>query len=307
MSGQVSPDGHYYWDGGQWKTAISPDGGWRWDGSAWRPVSAPKGRASRLPWIVAAVVVASIVVGSVGLYLAYGYVSARVPHLLSGAGVTVTCGSPQAQPGAAVMQGDVVCGGHVGASTFGVDCTELSGIPPSVNVYDEVKGADWQLVEITADSAGCGLVVAPKHIRTFDTAKVQGASSLAIADFVPERSLGGIGLQVACTKAASCVDFSTYQDGAFSLDEGKPNDGYDNMTAGFAGLFGSLIKIGKANRLIVRVQGRDVMVFLNGTFVTRATTKRDVTSGYVTFGADNREGSATETVMLQRLLVFEAV
>jgi hypothetical protein len=306
MGGQVSPDGLYYWDGGQWKTAVSPDGGWRWDGSAWRPVSA-RSRAPRLTWIVAAVVVASVVVGSVGFYLAFNFVSAESRHLLNGAGITVTCGSPQSQPGATVTQGDTVCGGRLGDSLFGVDCTELSGVPSNVNVYDEAKGADWVTVEVTADSTGCSLVAAGNHIRSFDTAKLLNASSVAIADFVPDRTLGSVGIQVACTKAASCVDFSIYQSGAFSLDEGKPNDGYDNINAGFGGLFKPLIKIGQPNRLIVRVYGHEVTVFLNGTLVTRGTTKRQVNSGYVTFGIDNRDESRAETVHLQRLLVFAAV
>ena len=307
MSGQVSPDGLYYWDGGQWKTAISPDGGWRWNGSAWQPASSPGARSSRLPWLVAAVAMASLVAGCVGLYFAYGYASARFGHLLSGAGVTVLCGSPQVKPGAVISEGDVICGGAVGAPTFGVDCTHLSGVPASVNVYDEAKGSDWQSVEITTDSTGCNLVAAPGHIRTFDTAKKQEASSLAIADFVPARSTGGIGMQVACTLAVTCVDFSIYRDGTFSLDEGKPNGGYENLTSGFAGLFGPLVKFGKPNRLLMRVQGRDVKVFLNGALVTRATTKRSLSSGYVTFGVDNRDQSAAGAVLLQRLLVFQAV
>ena len=37
---QISPDGHYYWDGTQWLPLVSPDGGHRWDGTAWVPVAA---------------------------------------------------------------------------------------------------------------------------------------------------------------------------------------------------------------------------------------------------------------------------
>ena len=32
-----SPDGLWWWDGTQWKSAVSPDGLWRWDGQAWVP------------------------------------------------------------------------------------------------------------------------------------------------------------------------------------------------------------------------------------------------------------------------------
>lgn len=34
-TGQLSPDGYWWWDGAQWVSAVSPDGHWRWDGSAW--------------------------------------------------------------------------------------------------------------------------------------------------------------------------------------------------------------------------------------------------------------------------------
>lgn len=37
-----SPDGFWWWDGSQWRSALSPDGAWRWNGSAWLPVSAPR-------------------------------------------------------------------------------------------------------------------------------------------------------------------------------------------------------------------------------------------------------------------------
>lgn len=33
---QLSADGSWWWDGGQWVPAVSEDGLWRWDGKAWR-------------------------------------------------------------------------------------------------------------------------------------------------------------------------------------------------------------------------------------------------------------------------------
>jgi hypothetical protein len=35
--GTFSPDGLWWWDGAQWRSAISPDGRWRWNGQAWEP------------------------------------------------------------------------------------------------------------------------------------------------------------------------------------------------------------------------------------------------------------------------------
>ena len=35
---QFSPDGKWFWDGQQWRSALSSDGRWRWDGQSWQPV-----------------------------------------------------------------------------------------------------------------------------------------------------------------------------------------------------------------------------------------------------------------------------
>ena len=32
-----TPDGFWWWDGGQWRSTISADGRWRWNGQTWEP------------------------------------------------------------------------------------------------------------------------------------------------------------------------------------------------------------------------------------------------------------------------------
>ena len=39
VAGTLSPDGYFFWDGAQWRSAVSSDGFWRWDGAAWTPIS----------------------------------------------------------------------------------------------------------------------------------------------------------------------------------------------------------------------------------------------------------------------------
>ena len=39
-TGQISPDGRWFWDGQKWLTTTSPDGAWKWDGNAWQPAGA---------------------------------------------------------------------------------------------------------------------------------------------------------------------------------------------------------------------------------------------------------------------------
>ena len=34
-TGQLSPDGNWWWDGAKWVSTISPDGRWRWNGETW--------------------------------------------------------------------------------------------------------------------------------------------------------------------------------------------------------------------------------------------------------------------------------
>jgi hypothetical protein len=53
---QLSPDGRWYWDGGEWRSAISPDGRWRFDGRQWVPIGpqpAPGG-GGVAGWLIAA-------------------------------------------------------------------------------------------------------------------------------------------------------------------------------------------------------------------------------------------------------------
>lgn len=58
--GQLSPDGHWRWDGWRWVPAypvigqLSPDEQWRWDGWRWvpgRPLAVPQRRPARAPTI----------------------------------------------------------------------------------------------------------------------------------------------------------------------------------------------------------------------------------------------------------------
>lgn len=49
-SGQLSPDGSWYWSGLTWVAAVSPDRQWRWDGRWWVPLPPV---SSKKPWTVA--------------------------------------------------------------------------------------------------------------------------------------------------------------------------------------------------------------------------------------------------------------
>jgi len=292
MSQLLSPDGLYYWDGKQWRS-ITAGGG---------AAPPPPVRSSRVLLIVAAIVIPTLLVGGLGVYLASNAIFHQAQRILSSGHPEYA--SPGVRPGATVSSEEDLCGGRLGAAYFGVDCTQVSGTPPGVNVYDRgTTDTQWQSVDITAGRDGCQLDVGAHHTRSFDTAKTLAADSVTIADFVTHTRVGGVGLQIACTKEATCVDFSQYGDGAYSLDEGIPEGGYENLTSGPA-IFTAPLHIGQPNRLIVRVHGQAVTVFLNGTEVARGTTTRTPTAGYVVFYVDNRYSAAPQSVQLQRMLVF---
>jgi hypothetical protein len=169
------------------------------------------------------------------------------------------------------------------------------------------SSTSWQAASISGDSAGCTLEAGPEQQLEVSTTDMQPPSSVAVVDFVPLDHSGGEGAQVACTIEASCIDCSVYPDGTYSLDQGAPNGKFDNLAQGDATKFGGQLKVGIANRMVLRVTGRDVAVFLNGYQITSANATRAQGSGYVTFYIDDRGSTTTETVKLQRILVFEAI
>jgi len=116
-----------------------------------------------------------------------------------------------------------------------------------------------------------------------------------------------VGLQLACSQDVSCVDFSFWGDSNFSLDEGKPGDGFENLSTGRMGTLGPppVPAVGSENRLILRLAGDRVDVFLNGREVTHATVRRAQMRGFADFYVDGRDTTSGETVFLKRIFLFE--
>ena len=308
VAGELSPDRLYYWDGGRWVSALSPDGAWRWDGSSWRPAGegAPRPRSSRVPWLIAGGTIVALVAASVGVYFAVGFVMHASERVLPSGGLA-PCNSALAEPGAALSEGKSLCGGTLGSEYILADCTLTEGTPAGIEVwkksYKPTEG-DWAKTTINTSSDGCNLSAPPDADISFDTAAKQPPTTVVIADFTYTASAGSIGVQLACSQESSCVDLTMFQEGLYSLHEGRPNDGWDTLTKGVA--FGVTFRAGTPNRMILRLNGKHVSVYLNGKGVTQADTSRVQTSGYVDFYLDNRGGPDMETVWLQRLYVFES-
>jgi len=308
VAGELSPDRLYYWDGARWSSAVSPDGAWRWDGSSWRPAgeTAPRARPSRLPWLIAGGTIVALVAASVGVYFAVGFV-ARASQRVLQAGGPAGCNSALAQPGAALSEGKLLCGGTLGSEYLLADCTLTEGVPSGIEVWKKSykpKEGDWAKTGVTSGSDGCNLAAPADVDVSFETADELPPTTVVVVDFTYEASAGAVGIQLACSQGGSCVDISMFDEGLYSLDEGRPNDGWDRLTKGVA--FGVTFRTGAPNRLILRLNGRHASVYLNGRGITQADTSRVQSPGYVDFYLDNRGGPGTEAVRLQRLYVFES-
>jgi len=230
----------------------------------------------------------ALAAGSIGIYFAAGFVMRASQRALQSGGLA-SCSSSLAQPGVALSEGKSLCGGTLGSEYLLADCTLTEGTPSGAVLwkksYKPTEG-DWMKTTATTGSDGCKLSAPPDVDVSFDTATHQPPTTVVVADFTYVANAGSVGIQLACS------------------DEGRPNDGWDSLSKGVA--FGATFREGAANRMILRLHGRHVSVYLNGRGVTQADVSRIQSPGFVDFYIDNRGGPGTETVWLQRLYVFES-
>lgn len=67
VSGSLSHDGWWLWDGSAWIPALSPDGAWRWNGNVWVAVQRPSPRSRWLKLLVVLAIIATTAFG--GLFV----------------------------------------------------------------------------------------------------------------------------------------------------------------------------------------------------------------------------------------------
>jgi hypothetical protein len=259
-----------------------------------------------MPWLIAGGTIVALVAASVGIYFAVGFVMRASQRVFQSGGLA-SCGSALAQPGAALAPGKSLCGGTLGGELVLADCTLTEGTPSGIQMwrksYKPTEG-EWTKTTATTGSDGCELSAPPDVDVSFDTVAEQPPATVVIADFTYRASAGSVSIQLACSEEASCVDMTMFQEGLYTLSQGRPNDGWDTLSKGVA--FGVTFRAGAPNRMILRLSGRHISVYLNGIGVTQADTSRLQTSGFVDFYIDNRGDLNTETVWLQRLYVFES-
>ena len=303
MSGELSPDRQFYWDGSRWASAVTPDGAWRWDGTAWTPAAKASRMTPRLAVLVAAGVIAALLVAGVGLAFVLRLVNVEQAAIQARIGPTCAANG---MAGGSLAEGDTLCGRKLGISIASADCTNLSALPPGlVAEHIQGTGSDWSPADVGMDSGGCEIAAQTKEIVAVDSAGVEPPVIVMIADFIPVEASGTVGLRLACSTSASCVDIGIFPDQSYSLDEGAANDTWKNLTSG--PLVFTQLRVGLENRLILRFAGGVASVFLNGYEVTHATPTHNQLSGYFGFYAQNDESTTVEHVRLHRLYVFQSL
>ncbi len=303
MSGELSPDRQYYWDGSRWANAVTPDGAWRWDGAAWKQPGKTSRMTPRLAVLVAVGAVAALLLAGVGLAFVIRLVNNEQAAIQARIGPACAANG---LAGASVAEGATVCGRKLGLSIVSTDCTKISALPSSlVAVHIQGTGNDWSPADVGLDSSGCELTAQPDEIVAINSNDVQSPVIVLIADFVPIDASGAVGLRLACSTSASCVDIGIYPDQAYSLDEAASKDTWKNLTHG--PLVFTQLNVGRENRLILRFAGGVASVYLNGFEVTHATPTQAQLSGYFAFYAQNEASTAVEHITLHRLYVFQSL
>lgn len=301
MSGELSPDGNYYWDGVQWARAISPDGAWRWDGRGWRPAAAPPARERSNRWVVAiaAGVVVAIVLGAL-VVAGLVRVVANAQHSLQSQ-FSPACAA-NATAGHDVAAGDTLCGYPLGAAQLAAACT--TGVAPDGLRAWRRNGTTSSAVsaDITVDASGCELSAPVGSEFWLQTATSQSADVVAVADYVPATDWGALGIELACNNA-TCLSLAIDPAGVYRIDEAQGPHTWKNLARG-ALPFGTVSRLGQPNRLVMRLSGRGVQVYLNGYFVVRITTGLLHGSGYISFYNSNTVGTEPAEAHLQTLYVF---
>jgi hypothetical protein len=307
VTNEPSGIGRWFWDGSKWVSAVSTDGRWRWDGTAWRPLVAQ--RTGRRNTIVVAAAIGLLVLMCVGGLAAAVAVQRRNATISWKPDTSRTCHAAGASAGAPVAEGDDACVRSLGRSRYGVDCTKLaSGTPQGLDAADAQAGSStWTPVTLRADVRGCAVAVVPDHQTDVRVSSGEWVEGVVIADFVPTDSSGAIGIQVACS-TDSCTEFTVWGNGDYSLAQRRSNGDFNILvyaTMGQEGYRTSLLRIGAANRVILKLKAGHVQVFMNGREVASASPRQPPGSGPALFYVDDRDSKAAATVELQRLFVFE--
>jgi hypothetical protein len=203
------------------------------------------------------------------------------------------------------VEGDVFCGTKLGVSYLSADCRQSNSLPSEVQASQVTSpSTDWSAADVGVDSGGCELAAKPNQTVEIDSTGEISPDIVLVADFIPLNLAGGVGLRLACTQSASCVDVTLYADDSFSLDEGTSNNTWKNISQG--PLILTHLHVGSLNRFVLRFALGVATVYLNGYEVTKGTPTQSQVSGPIGFYLDDQQSSAGEKAQLRTLDAFEA-
>ncbi len=302
MSGQLSPDRNFYWDGARWVSAVSPDGAWRWDGQAWQPSGTPRrpGGTGRIVVLVALAAAVALVVTGAGVFAFARIIVDQQQNLQSS--LSPACGAG-GLPGSPVTEGETVCGRRVGLSITSVDCVSSRTLPSDLVAEHIAPSASaWTPTDVGMDIGGCELVAQQGEIVAIDSTSDEPSGMTLIADFAAVDSTGSVGLRLACAQDASCIDIALYPDGTYELDEGDRSGNWKTLKSG--ALVFSRVRPHVESRLILRFVDGVASVYLNGFEITHVTPDLTQQPGFIGFYADDGDGSQSEHVQLRRMYAF---
>ena len=303
MSGQLSPDGNFYWDGVRWASAVTPDGAWRWDGRGWRSsVRRQSGRSSRTAVLIAAAAIALLLVSGLGL-LAVTRLAVNAQRSFR-AGFSPTCTGIYDTPGFQLGTGETLCGKTLGAILLDADCATTGALPDGAAFWQQgATDARPVAVTVTADELGCDLNEQKGGMIWAESDQSFPAASVAVADFQPDTEAGAVGLQLGCTDT-DCIDIWINLSGSTYFLRQESGGTWTTLKRGPLPILALASRVDSANRIVLRYVGGSLQGYLNGYEVVQASVPSAPSDGTVLFYVDDRNGLGAEEIHMQALYAF---
>jgi hypothetical protein len=179
------------------------------------------------------------------------------------------------------------------------DCTTAKD--PLLDAVDDGGVSNFQPVTLQHVQNGCDMPAAAGHEVNVRVRTVLMKDTELIADFTPTTAVGSFGLQLACLAHPwHCINFDIRASGDCTLFESRPTGGYEPLAEGVT----PSLPVGKSSRVLFRLKGRHVSVFVNGVRLASASTERDPVAGADWFYVDASRTTGGAGAVLQRMLLF---
>ena len=208
------------------------------------------------------------------------------------------CNSALAQPGAALSEGKSLCGGTLGSEYVLADCTLTRGHADGRRGVEEGLQAQQRATgrKRLCPRVPTGAISPPRQTSTSASTRPPSSRRRQSSSRISRMEEARAGGHPAGLLAGGQLRGHNHVPGGPLLaPRGTPERRLGPLTKGVS--FGVTFRSGAPNRMILRLSGRHVSVYLNGRGVTQANTSRVQSPGFVDFYLDNRGDPDTETVV----------